>query len=325
VVAETEDEVLAAVRGTAGPLFVLAGGSNVVIGDAGVPGTVLLLRTRGIRVTEAGDGAVFEVAAGEPWDDVVAAAVRAGYAGLECLSGIPGSAGATPIQNVGAYGQEVADTITAVRAYDRRTGEVRSMLPRECGFAYRTSVFKRSDRWVVLGAAFRLRRSAESEPVRYAELARALGVPVGGRVPLPAAREAVLRLRAGKGMLLDPADPDTYSVGSFFTNPVLDPAAHRDLVARAAAAAAGEPPAWPGADGSVKVSAAWLIERAGFGRGYPPGGAVGLSTKHTLALTNRGSGTTEGLLRLAREIRDGVAARFGVVLHPEPVLVNCEL
>jgi UDP-N-acetylmuramate dehydrogenase len=242
---------------------------------------------------------------------------------LECLSGIPGSAGATPIQNVGAYGQEVAETITAVRAFDRVADEIVTMTPEQCQFAYRTSVFKHSDRWVVLSVDFRLARSAMSEPVRYAELARALGVSVGDRAPLSDVREAVLRLRAGKGMVLDPADPDTYSVGSFFTNPVLSAAAYEGL--REISRDLGDPPAWPGTDGLVKVSAAWLIERAGFARGYAPGGGVGLSTKHTLALTNRGDGSTAALLALARQIRDGVHDRFGVTLHPEPVLVNCEL
>jgi len=249
--------------------------------------------------------------------------VRQGLSGLECLSGIPGSAGATPIQNVGAYGQEVAETISAVRVYDRVADEVRTWSAEECGFAYRTSAFKRNERWVVLSVDFRLARSELSAPVRYAELARALGVAVGERAPLADVRQAVLRLRAGKGMVLDRADPDTNSVGSFFTNPVLDAAAYPSLLARCGDL--GEPPAWPGTDGLVKVSAAWLIERAGFGRGYPAGGTVGLSSKHTLALTNRGGGTTEALLALAREIRDGVHARFGVTLHPEPVLVGCEL
>jgi UDP-N-acetylmuramate dehydrogenase len=323
VIATNEDETLESVRTAPGPVLVLAGGSNVVIGDDGVPGTVVLLRSRGIEVTPDGGSAQVGVAAGEPWDEVVAATVREGYAGLECLSGIPGSAGATPIQNVGAYGQEVAETITAVRVYDRVADEVRTMTPAECRFAYRASVFKRSDRWIVLGVVFRLPRSPVSAPVRYAELARALGVTVGDRVPLADAREAVLRLRAGKGMLLDPADPDTYSVGSFFTNPVLDQPAYRAMLARAGDV--GEPPAWPGTDGLVKVSAAWLIERSGFTRGYSRDGGVGLSTKHTLALTNRGGGTTAALLGLAREIRDGVLARFGVTLHPEPVLVGCDL
>jgi UDP-N-acetylmuramate dehydrogenase len=323
VTVTNEDEILESVRLARGPVLVLAGGSNVVIGDDGVPGTVVLLRSRGIDTTPDGDAALFDVAAGEPWDDVVAASVARGYAGLECLSGIPGSAGATPIQNVGAYGQEVAETITSVRVYDRVSDRVRVMAPDECGFAYRTSVFKRSDRWIVLGVTFRLVRSPLSAPVGYAELARALGGGVGDRAPLADVRAAVLRLRAGKGMLLDSADPDTYSVGSFFTNPVLDRAAYQALLSRAGAA--GEPPAWPGTDGLVKVSAAWLIERSGFHRGHPGPGDVGLSTKHTLALTNRGAGTTADLLALAREIREGVRTRFGVTLHPEPVLIGCDL
>lgn len=307
-------------------MLVLAGGSNVVIGDGGVPGTVVLVRSRGTTVTLDGDEHVLlDVAAGEPWDDVVAATVEAGYAGLECLSGVPGSAGATPIQNVGAYGQEVAETITAVRVFDRVTDQARTMSAAECEFAYRSSVFKHSARWVVLAVRFRLHRSLLSVPVRYTELGRSLGVPVGGRVPLAEARAAVLRLRASKGMVLDPADPDTYSVGSFFTNPILDCAAYEALRGRAAESGLGDPPAWPGTGGVVKLSAAWLIERAGFGRGYLGGGGVGVSTKHTLALTNRGKGSTEALLVLAREIRDGVHAQFGVTLHPEPVLVGCEL
>jgi UDP-N-acetylmuramate dehydrogenase len=262
------------------------------------------------------------VEAGEPWDGVVAAAVDAGWSGIECLSGIPGSAGATPIQNVGAYGQEVAETITAVRVYDRLTGQRRAMAPEECGFAYRNSVFKHSDRWVVLSVDFRLLRTPRSAPVRYAELGRALGVPIGERVPLADARAAVLALRAGKGMVIDPTDPDTRSVGSFFTNPVLDAGAYAAL--RTRTGDLGEPPSWPSPDGVVKISAAWLIDKAGFTKGYGPG-PVAISSKHTLALTHRGGGSTTALLDLAREIRDGVRDRFGVALHPEPILVNCAL
>jgi UDP-N-acetylmuramate dehydrogenase len=253
---------------------------------------------------------------------VVAAAVAEGLAGIECLSGIPGSAGATPIQNVGAYGQEVAETIVAVRVHDRRRDEIVTLTPDECGFAYRTSRFKHNDRFVVLSVCFSLAVSGRSAPIRYAELSRALGVAQGDRVPLADARTAVLALRAGKGMVLDPADPDTFSVGSFFTNPVLDGTGFAAL--RARADGLGEPPAWPGVDGSVKTSAAWLIERAGFAKGYGRDG-VAISGKHTLALTNRGDGTTSALLGLAREIRDGVAGRFGVALHPEPVLIGCAL
>jgi UDP-N-acetylmuramate dehydrogenase len=325
VVANDEHSVLDTVRSTppAG-LFVLAGGSNVVVADDGFPGTVLLLRNRGMTAVAEGDRVRLTVAAGEPWDDVVAATVEAGFAGIECLSGIPGSAGATPIQNVGAYGQEVAETIVAVRAYDRVRDAVLTLAPDECGFAYRTSIFKHNERFVVLSVEFSLSVSPLSTPIRYAELARSLGAAPGDRVPLLAAREAVLALRAGKGMVLDPTDADTYSVGSFFTNPVLP--AGRFAALRERAGDLGEPPSWPAPDDAVKVSAAWLIERAGFGKGYGRAGTgVGISTKHTLALTNRGSGTTAGLLDLAREIRTGVHARFGVWLHPEPVLVNCAL
>ncbi|GGJ91398.1 UDP-N-acetylenolpyruvoylglucosamine reductase [Pilimelia anulata] len=319
VIAANEDEIIQNVAGET-PSVVLAGGSNVVVADAGVPGRALLIRSRGFTPRRDGDAVALTVAAGEPWDGVVARAVEAGYSGLECLSGIPGSAGATPIQNVGAYGREVAETITAVRVYDRVDGVVRTLAAADCGFGYRHSRFKRSTRWVVLDVTFRLAAVPLSAPIRYAELAGALGVEPGGRAPLADVRAAVLALRAGKGMVLDPADPDTYSVGSFFMNPVLDAAAHAALAARGDA-----PRGWPGADGTVKLSAAWLIEHAGFGRGFSLGGGVGLSTKHTLALTNRGAGSTAALLDLARHLRAGVHDRFGVTLQPEPVLVNCAL
>ena len=325
VVAVTDsDEAVATVRKTDGPLLVLAGGSNVVVADEGFPGTVLLLRTRGAAVVARTDDVVeVEVEAGEPWDDFVARTVAEGWSGVECLSGVPGSAGATPIQNVGAYGQEVAETIVAVEAYDRVTEETGWLDPEQCRFAYRTSIFKHSDRWLVLRVRFRLVASGESTPIRYAELARTLGVDVGARVPLAAARDAVLKLRAGKGMVLDPEDPDTWSVGSFFTNPVLSAASYRHLVDLAGDH--GEPPAWPGPGGTMKVSAAWLIDRAGFHKGFGGAGGVAISGRHTLALTNRGTGSTAALLDLARTIRNGVQDRFGVHLHPEPVLVNCSL
>ena len=298
-------------------VLVLAGGSNVVIGDAGFPGVVLLLRTRGVRVVSRDAGqVVVRVAAGEPWDTFVAETVTNGWSGVECLSGIPGSAGATPIQNVGAYGQEVAHTVVAVHAYDRAADIVREMTPQECEFGYRSSLFKHSDRWLVLEVDFRLAVSEQSAPIRYAELARQLGVEVGDRVPLEQARETVLKLRAGKGMVLDPDDKDTWSVGSFFTNPVLSAAQWAALTETV------RPPHWPAEDGTVKLPAAWLIEHAGFPKGYA-GRNVAISAKHTLALTNRGGGTTEALLDLAREIRDGVRDRFGIELHPEPVLINC--
>ncbi|MGW4497319.1 UDP-N-acetylmuramate dehydrogenase [Micromonospora sp. NPDC004336] len=329
VVAGTDaDEIVRAMREAGDrdePVLVLAGGSNVVIGDAGFPGTVVLVRSRGLRVVaEDAETVTVRVEAGEPWDDLVAATVANGWSGLECLSGVPGSTGATPIQNVGAYGQEVAETITGVQVHDRVDGTVGRIAAADCGFAYRSSIFKYSDRWVVLSVDFRLTRSPLSGPVRYAELARALGVEVGGRVPLAEARATVLRLRAGKGMVLDAADPDTRSVGSFFTNPVLDAAAYELL--RERAAELGEPPSWPCPGDMVKVSAAWLIDKAGFGKGHPGPEGTAISSKHTLALTNRGgTASTAALVELAREIRDGVHRRFGVTLHPEPVLINCTL
>jgi UDP-N-acetylmuramate dehydrogenase len=319
----TEAETVAALR-SGGDQLILAGGSNVVIADEGFPGTVILLRERGLHVESADGEVTLTVAAGHPWDEVAATAVANGWSGVESLSGIPGSAGATPIQNVGAYGQEVAETITAVRAYDRVTAAVVELPAAECRFAYRTSLFKHNPRYAVLSVTFRLAESRASRPIAYAELARALGVAPGETAPLEEVRSAVLKLRAGKGMVLDATDPDTSSVGSFFTNPVI-PASDLPRV-RALAADLGDPPSWPAPADTVKLSAAWLIERSGFHKGYgDPSTGVTLSGKHTLALTNRGPGTTTALLNLAREIRTGVATRFGVELHPEPVLVNCTL
>ncbi|MGZ6673590.1 MAG: UDP-N-acetylmuramate dehydrogenase [Solirubrobacteraceae bacterium] len=303
------------------PLLVLAGGSNVVVADEGFPGTVVRIATRGI----ARDGTTLEVAAGEPWDPLVAACVAGGLAGVECLAGIPGSVGATPIQNVGAYGQEVAETISAVRVLDRTDGAVRTLAPADCGFTYRSSAFKREPgRWVVLAVSFSLEASQRSAPIRYPELARALDVEVGARAPLADGRAAVLALRRGKGMVLDPDDADTVSAGSFFTNPVLDADAFAALKASASERLGPDvqPPAWPDADGHVKTSAAWLIERAGFHRGHGNPEGIAISSKHTLALTNRGAGTTVELVTLAREIAAGVRDAFGVALVPEPVFVG---
>ncbi|MFI6584940.1 UDP-N-acetylmuramate dehydrogenase [Embleya sp. NPDC050493] len=324
--ATTTDSVLATVRaadeqGT--PLLVLGGGSNLVVGDDGFPGDVLRIATTGLRV----DGTDLSVEAGVPWDDVVTAAVAAGLSGIECLAGIPGSTGATPVQNVGAYGQEVAETITSVEVYDRTERGVRSLTAAECRFTYRHSVFKGDDRFVVLRVCFRLRDDAgRSAPIRYAELARTLGVEPGERVPVAAARAAVLGLRRGKGMVLDPADHDTWSAGSFFTNPILTHDAFAELTARTARHLGPDvaPPCYPSGADHVKTSAAWLIERAGFAKGYGQGRAR-ISTKHTLALTNRGRASTEDLLTLAREVRDGVHETFGVTLVNEPVLINAKL
>jgi UDP-N-acetylmuramate dehydrogenase len=326
--ATTERALVDAVRAAdaAGePLLVLGGGSNVVVADDGFPGTVVHVATRGVERRDADGKALLTVQAGEPWDPLVARCVDGGLAGVEALSGIPGSVGATPIQNVGAYGQEVADTIVSVRVLDRHDGAVRELAAADCAFSYRSSCFKRKpDRWVVLAVTFALDRDPLSRPVRYAELARALGVRVGDRVPLGEVRAAVLALRRRKGMVVDPADPDSVSAGSFFTNPILAPEAFAALEARAREVVGPDarPPRWPQDDGRVKTSAAWLIEHAGFGKGHGDPATVAISSKHTLALTNRGGGTTAQLVALAREIADGVRERFGVELVPEPVFVG---
>jgi UDP-N-acetylmuramate dehydrogenase len=364
--ADSDDQIVAAVRdadGSGEPVLVLGGGSNLVVADEGYPGTVVRLATRGVRITAADGGAgvvTMAVAAGEDWDALVERCAAEGLSGIECLSGIPGLAGATPIQNVGAYGQEVAETIVSVRAYDRLLDAVVELSNADCGFGYRTSAFKRrgrelgaadpaaagrrlaishraatepaaaTGRYVVLGVTFRLTRQPLSAPVRYAELARALSVAEGDRVPLGDARSAVLSLRRRKGMVLDPADPDTRSAGSFFTNPVLDLAQLAE-VRRRAAPGSGRPgqdvsvPHFPAGDGLVKVPAAWLIEQAGFGKGYSGNGAARISSKHTLALVNPGGASAANLIGLAREIRDGVRQAFGVELIAEPVLVGAEL
>ena len=325
--ATTDAEVVEAVReaddsGT--PLLVIGGGSNLVIGDKGFEGTALRIATKGFVL----DGPTLELAAGEVWTDAVARSVEAGLAGLECLAGIPGSAGATPIQNVGAYGQEVSSTITEVVAYDRRTRETVTIPNSECAFAYRHSRFKAEpDRFVVLRVRFGLEEAGGlSAPLKYPETARAMGVAEGERVPAAAARETVLRLRAGKGMVLDPEDHDTWSAGSFFTNPILDPAQFEAFLARAAQHLGPDvtPPAFPAGEGRTKTSAAWLIDRAGFTKGYGSGPAR-ISTKHTLALTNRGAASTEDLLALAREVVAGVQDVFGVTLVNEPVTVGVSL
>jgi UDP-N-acetylmuramate dehydrogenase len=326
VQARTEAELVDAVRAADAdgePLLVLAGGSNVVIADAGWPGVVVHILTRGIEERREGAHTSVEAQAGEPWDPFVERCVRGGLSGLECLSGIPGSVGATPIQNVGAYGQEVSDVIASVRVLDRETGAVRRLPRAECGFAYRTSRFRGSQRWVVLAVEFELERSDASAPIRYSELARALGVEPGRTAPLQDAREAVLALRRGKGMVVDDSHRESVSAGSFFTNPILDREAFAALEARVAERLGADArlPGFPEPDGRVKTSAAWLIERAGFARGYGDG-AAGISGKHTLALVNRGGATTAELLEVAREIAAGVRDSFGVELRPEPVFVG---
>ncbi|KAB1145922.1 UDP-N-acetylmuramate dehydrogenase [Streptomyces luteolifulvus] len=327
VTATTDAEVIAAVReaddsGT--PLLLIGGGSNLVIGDKGFAGTALLIATKGFAL----DGTRLELAAGEVWTDAVARTVEAGLAGVECLAGIPGSAGATPIQNVGAYGQEVSTTITEVVAYDRVTRETVTIPNAECAFSYRHSRFKADpERFVVLRVRFELEDAGGlSGPLRYAETARALGVEPGDRVPVEKARETVLKLRSGKGMVLDPEDHDTWSAGSFFTNPILTEEEFAAFHARVRERLGEgvEPPAYPAGQGHTKTSAAWLIDKAGFTKGYGSGPAR-ISGKHTLALTNRGGATTEDLLALAREVVAGVREAFGITLVNEPVTVGVSL
>ena len=326
--ATTDAELVDAVRETdeAGePLLVLGGGSNVLIGDDGFDGTVVLVDTHGLdaEVSDCG-GSQARVKSGESWDDLVAYTIDQEWAGLEALSGIPGMVGATPIQNVGAYGQEVSHTLARVRTWDRQAGEFRTFTADQCGLGYRDSIFKQSrapqqatGRFVVLETWFQFRLASLSEPVRYGQLAARLGVELGARVPAREVRQAVLELRASKGMVLDAADHDTWSAGSFFTNPILDAAITDQLPAQA--------PRFAQPDGRVKTSAAWLIDHSGFNKGYPGEGAARLSSKHVLALTNQGGASAAEVVALARQVRAGVHDRFGIWLVPEPVLVGLEL
>lgn len=324
VSARTRAELVEAVR-TADhrgvPLLLIGGGSNLLVADAGFGGTLVRIGTRGISPEPAEPGWVrVRVEAGEPWEHVVATSVEQGWSGIEALSGIPGSTGATPIQNVGAYGAEVAQVIESLEVLDRPTGAVTSMAPVEAGFGYRTSMLKRSPgRWVVLSVTLRLPDDPLSAPVRYAELAAVLGIAAGQRAPAAAVRQAVLELRRGKGMVLDPHDHDTWSAGSFFTNPIISMEQATTLPEGA--------PRFDQPDGAVKTSAAWLISRAGFARGYAvrPGARAALSGRHVLALTNRGGASADEVLELARTVRAGVADRFGIILDAEPVLVGCAL
>jgi len=295
------------------PVLVLGGGSNLVVADAGFDGLVVQVAHRGVAFEQAGQQMVMHAAAGAIWDDVVTSSLARGLAGLECLSGIPGLAGATPIQNVGAYGTEISQLVTSVPVFDRVERRHVTLSGVDCQFGYRTSALKGASRYLVLGVDIALTPSETSQPVRYQQLADALGVELGGRAAALDVRAAVLGLRAAKGMLIDPGDPDSVSVGSFFTNPILPDA---EVPAGA--------PQWPTTDGLVKTSAAWLIEQAGFVRGFGDG-RVGLSNKHTLALVNRGGATTAELVAFAVHIRDGVRSRFGVTLDVEPALVGVAL
>jgi len=338
VVAETTDEIVDVVREVDDadePLLVLSGGSNLVISDDGFAGTVLRIANSGVDVEsdDACGGVHVRVAAGEEWDDFVARCCAEGWSGVEALSGIPGLAGATPVQNVGAYGQEVAQTIASVRTWDRAEQRVRTFFNADCEFTYRHSIFKESSyraggRYVVLDVLFALRPTQLSQPVAYAALAQGLGVEIGERVPLADARNAVLEQRRRRGMVLDAGDHDTWSCGSFFTNPIISASAYDEL-ARVAAqrlgADAPTPPRWPTDGTGVKTSAAWLIQHAGFDKGHGLPGPAALSTKHPLAITNRGDAKAADVTELAREVRDGVQAAFGITLVNEPIFVGHDL
>lgn len=319
ITCDTTQKVIDVVRdlGPGDDALVLAGGSNVVLSDELTDLSVIHLANTEITV----EGNLVRAEAGAVWDDVVVTSLAHGLGGLECLSGIPGSAGATPVQNVGAYGAEVADTIRRVRLLDRRTGDARWVAPEALRFGYRTSVLKYAQEAIVLEVEFALDDTGRSAPLRYGELAGVLGAEQGTRADPLAVREAVLALRSRKGMVLDEADHDTWSVGSFFTNPVVSVAEFD----RVRASVDGPVPSYPAPDG-VKLAAGWLVEQAGFGKGYPGDDvAVRLSTKHALALTNRGGATTADVIALARTVRDGVRTRFGVELAAEPVLIGCSL
>jgi UDP-N-acetylmuramate dehydrogenase len=334
VEARTEAEIIDAVRSAdaAGePVLIIGGGSNLLISDDGFPGTVVKIASEGFTVNaeDSCGGVSVVVQAGHNWDALVEHAVLHAWSGVEALAGIPGATGATPVQNVGAYGSDVSQTIAAVRTWDRERNAVRTFTNSELKFGYRDSILKQttvdgSPRYVVLTVEFQLPLGRMSAPVRYAELARVLGVAQGERAYSNDVRREVLRLRASKGMVLDPADRDTYSTGSFFTNPIVPAAVADELPENA--------PRYPaGSDGLVKLSAAWLIDQAGFGKGFGldagsvSGGRASLSTKHTLAITNRGSASAADMVAIAREVRDGVVGRFGIELHPEPLLIGVAL
>lgn len=313
--ATTEAEILDASRD--GELLVIGGGSNLLVSDDGYLGRVLKIETAGMQIeSDACSGATITLVAGEEWATFVDYAVANGFAGVETLAGIPGLVGAAPIQNIGAYGGEIGESIARVRAFDRASKTITTLAAAECAFGYRTSRFKaEQDRWIILDVTLQLRLGSQSQPIKYQELADALAVKIGDRAPISKVRDAVIELRKKKGMVLDPLDRDTWSVGSFFTNPIVD----ADVATRLPAGA----PVWSMSSG-VKVSAAWLIERAGFARGERFGGAA-ISTKHSLALTNAGNATAADIIGLANQIRSRVHTKFGIWLEPEVRLVGLSL
>ncbi len=315
----TEDEIIAAIEAAGdSPILIIGGGSNVLVSDQGFDGTVIhIANNQAESEVDACSGATLTIGAGENWDEFVLTTISRGFAGLETLSGIPGTVGAAPIQNIGAYGHEVSEFITRVRTYDREAKAVKTFTNSECEFEYRNSIFKRTPgRYIVLSVQFQIRRGETSTPITYAELAKKLGIEVGEKAPVVDVRTAVMELRAAKGMLLNPDDKDSWSAGSFFTNPIIS-------VEIASALPEGAPK-WPLTDGRVKTSAAWLIEHSGIDKGHTHGGAR-VSSKHVLALTNSGNATAEELVELAREVRAAVQEKFGITLEPEVNLVGLAL
>jgi len=315
----TESEIIAAIEAAGdSPVLIIGGGTNILVADSGFQGTVIRITNNSLQAeVDACSGATLTIGAGENWDDFVQTSIERGFAGLETLSGIPGTVGAAPIQNIGAYGHEVSEFITRVRTYDRVKKEVKTFTNLECEFTYRNSHFKsHPGRYVILDVQFNLRQGEMTMPITYSELAAALGISVGDKAPIAATRKTVLELRAKKGMLLNPADRDSWSAGSFFTNPIVSQEIASKLPADA--------PRWPTTDGRVKTSAAWLIENSGVHKGDTHGGAR-VSTKHVLALTNAGNATAIDIAELAKSAQKSVYEKFGITLETEVNLVGVSL
>ena len=315
----TESEIIAAIEAAGDtPILIIGGGTNILVADTGFEGTVIRITSHSMQSEiDACSGATLTIGAGENWDEFVATTLERGFAGLETLSGIPGTVGAAPIQNIGAYGHEVSEFITRVRTYDRQAKGLKTFTNVECDFSYRNSHFKaHPGRYVVLDVQFNLRQGEMTTSITYAELAKKLGIEVGEKAPISATRTAVLELRGAKGMLLNPSDRDSWSAGSFFTNPIVS----KEIAAKLPEGA----PQWPTPDGMVKTSAAWLIENSGVNKGDSHGGAR-VSTKHVLALTNAGNATATDIAELAKSAQQSVFEKFGITLEAEVNLVGITL
>ena len=315
----TEAEIIAAIEAAGDtPILIIGGGTNILVADSGFEGTVIRIKSHSMQSEiDACSGATLTIGAGENWDEFVATTINRGFAGLETLSGIPGTVGAAPIQNIGAYGHEVSEFITRVRTYDRQAKGLKTFTNSECEFSYRNSHFKaHPGRYVVLDVQFNLRSGELTTAITYAELAKKLGIEVGEKAPIVETRKAVLELRAAKGMLLNPTDRDSWSAGSFFTNPIVSKEIAEKLPEGA--------PKWPTSDGKVKTSAAWLIENSGVHKGDSHGGAR-VSTKHVLALTNAGNATASDIAELAKSAQKSVFEKFGITLEAEVNLIGITL